>query len=405
MPMDISVQRKVMIPSPGKHISVWAINPSYSSPGGLGMVMTVVRINSDGTGSDNWRQWTQTTQRWTSPDNAATWRPDGPENGGGTYESGNSVGARHFFLDPDNGVLLAIFNTVKRDPCGAVTSALHYEVSRDACKAWESARQIICSDGTCDAENWMPGFGPGKMAAQADQAPICKLGDGAIVFGASVKEPDRPLGVVFLRGTWSDGAGELLWDAGDVIRTPEAVSVSGCCEPDLLPLGGQRLLTTMRCQGVKTKGVPSTRQMAVSEDGGRTWSPPRALTYDDGSAVCVPASIAKFAVDPTTGRAYWFANILAGPVTGQLPRYPLTIAELDTERLCIIRDSVTVVQDLPEGAVRADEDKRELGRRYSNFGHYVDRVTNEFVLMMAEEPKTDWDDYTSDCIRFRISTR
>ena len=96
------------------------------------------------------------------------------------------------------------------------------------------------------------------------------------------------------------------------------------------------------------------------------------------------------------------AALLDHPVTGQLPRYPLTIAQLDAERLYIVKDSVTVIQDPPEDAVPADEDKGELGRRYSNFGIYVDRVTNEFVLMMAEEPKIDWDDYTSDCIRFRV---
>ena len=108
-----------------------------------------------------------------------------------------------------------------------------------------------------------------------------------------------------------------------------------------------------------------------------TWSAPKPLCYDDGSVVCVPASLAAFERNPKTGRAYWFANILSHPVTGQIPRYPLTIAEMDTKRLCIIRDSVTVIQDLPEGAIKANEDIGELGRRYSNFGHYVDRVTGK----------------------------
>jgi hypothetical protein len=158
----------------------------------------------------------------------------------------------------------------------------------------------------------------------------------------------------------------------------------------------------MRCQGIKSAGVPSTRQWALSQDGGRSWTKPQPLKYDDGTIVCVPASLAAFEKDAKSGRAYWFANILSRPVSGQIPRYPLTIAELDMKRLCIIKDSVTVIQDLPEGAPEANEEIGELGRRYSNFGHYVDRVTGEFVLMMAEEPKVDWDDYTSDCVRYRI---
>ena len=96
MSMNIEVQRDLLIPSPGKHISVWAINPSHTSRDGLGLVMTIVRHDSRRTGSANWREWTNTTQRWTSPDNGATWQADGPEIDGGTYESGNNVCARHY---------------------------------------------------------------------------------------------------------------------------------------------------------------------------------------------------------------------------------------------------------------------------------------------------------------------
>ena len=150
----------------------------------------------------------------------------------------------------------------------------------------------------------------------------------------------------------------------------------------------------MRCRGKKEKGVPSTRQWSVSEDGGKTWSVPRTLKYDDGTDVFVPASIARFETHPDTGRIYWFANILSKPSYNCDPRYPLTIAELDKEKLCIKKDTVTVIQDLPGGAT--------IERRYSNFGHYIDRVTGEFVLLVPEEPKIDYDDGTTDVIRFRI---
>ena len=63
---------------------------------------------------------------------------------------------------------------------------------------------------------------------------------------------------------------------------------------------------------------------------------------------------------------------------------------------------MTVIQDLPEGAPTEDLSKGELGRRYSNFGHYFDRETGEFVLMMAEEPKFSWEDFRADTIRYRI---
>jgi hypothetical protein len=87
----------------------------------------------------------------------------------------------------------------------------------------------------------------------------------------------------------------------------------------------------------------------------------------------------------------------------QVPRYPLTLAELDPERICTVRDSVSVIQDLPPGAPSGGPSKKgDLGRRYTNFGLYLDRETNEFVLSVAEVPRISSDDWEGDCVRFRI---
>ena len=403
MSMNVEVKREVLVPAPAQHISPWALNPSYTSQRGLGMVMTVVHNNSHGTGSANWRQWTNTIQRTVSEDNGATWTPYGPAIENDSHQSGKYTRTWHHFLDPENGLLLSIFQRSRRGTAdGPKITSLHCQISTDAAKTWDEPKQIVHPSAECDAIHWMPGVTSGKLNVGVDQGPFAKLGDGTVVFGFTLQSSDMPMGVAFLRGRWSEDQTGLAWDMGGVIRVPAAVSESGVCEPDILHLGGQRLLTTMRCQGIKSKGVPSTRQYALSEDGGQTWSAPQALQYDDGSTVCVPASLAAFEREPQTGKAYWFANILDKPVTGQIPRYPLAIAELDTDRICLLRDSVTVIQDLPDGAPEANEDAHELGRRYSNFGHYVDRATGEFVLMMAEEPKISWDDHTSDCIRFRV---
>ena len=71
------------------------------------------------------------------------------------------------------------------------------------------------------------------------------------------------------------------------------------------------------------------------------------------------------------------------------------------DRSCVVRDSVTVIQDLPPGAIAGDEE-RELGRRYTNFSQYIDRSSGEIVLFLAEMPKHNSDDFTSDCIYYRI---
>jgi hypothetical protein len=139
----------------------------------------------------------------------------------------------------------------------------------------------------------------------------------------------------------------------------------------------------------------------MSRDGGLTWSAPEPLRYDDGTTVWTPASYSQFVESSKTGRTYWLANILSEPVHGQMPRYPLTIAEFDTEHCCILRNTVRTIQDLPDGA--------PLQRRYTNWGSYEERGTGDFVLTLPEQPKhmdftamTRPEDFTADCIRYRI---
>jgi hypothetical protein len=103
-----------------------------------------------------------------------------------------------------------------------------------------------------------------------------------------------------------------------------------------------------------------------------------------------------------TGKTYLFANILPKPVLHQMPRYPLVMAELDTEQGCVRRNSLQVIQDLPKGA--------PAERRYSNWGSYEERGTGDIVLTMPEQPKShDFttmahpDEFTADCYRWRVT--
>jgi len=406
MSMDIEVAKDVLIPAPARHVGCWAVNPCYTSRDGLGMVMTVVRRMASGAPDDNWRKRTSTVHRMASPDNGASWAFTGERMDGGSFESVIQNYAWCHFLDPDNGLLLSIHQTSRRrpgdgvDPYGFRQTMLLYQVSQDGGRTWSAAKQIIHPGSEYDETRWMPVITDDEQFISVDQGPFAKLDDGTILFSLNVHTPSKyyPDKQMFkgavLRGRWRNGGPTMDWDVGGVIQVPKSVSPIGGDEPDLLHLGGQRVLTTLRCQGDDEQGILSTRHWALSEDGGRTWSKPQLLKYDDGSMVCVPASIGAFEKDPRTGKAYWFGNILDKPVTGQVPRYPLTIAEFDMSRFCIIKDSVTVIQDLPEGA--------PVERSYTNFGHYVDRVTGEFVLTMMEAPKFDPVDFTSDCVRFRV---
>lgn len=328
------------------------------------------------------------------------------------------------FLDPHTGLLLAYYSdwTVKTADQFAVestdgTARIFYEISRDGGLTWEAPRQVIHRGAEYDATHWLPEVEYRRNGAWAEASPAVYLADGTVVIGF-VKSPLEENGTIynpyggywyevgFLRGQWNANRTELEWEMGEYLRVQVEESCVGCCEPDLILLRDGRLFTTMRCQGWIPKDIPSARRGAVSADGGLTWSTPEVLCYDDGSPVNVPAAFSGFLRSPQNGKVYWFCNILDHPVYGQVPRYPLTIAEFDEDCLCILRDTVQVVQDLPPGAPPCTNEmpstSEECGRRYTNFGYYVDRDTGELVLTMPEMPKVSWDDFTSDCYVWRI---
>ena len=415
------VSRSLHIPAPQGH-AVHAVGQCYTDATGRRLVESVVHHAFDGH-----YYFTARAYRRFSDDNGRSWTAAGPVFSAHPEreESGECTPPRHF-LDGSRNALLAVYSQWRirtTEPQFASNTAdrsyrIFYEISRDGARAWEPGRQVVHHGAGYDETHWLPGITHGRNGAYAESCAPVALDDGTIVFGIVIAPLDatgslyRPYGgywyeVAFLRGLWRRNGSALDWEVGGRIRVPPEVSSVGCCEPDLLHLGGSRLFSTMRCQGIADKGVYSSRRCCLSNDGGLTWTEPKPLAYEDGSPVWVPASYSAFLRSPRTGRAYWFANILDQPVYAQYPRYPLAVAEFDVERLCILRKTVQVVQGLPEGAPpctsalpRTDE---ECGRQYTNFGHYVDRETGEFVLTMPEMPKVSWKDFTADCIQFRIA--
>jgi len=287
-----------------------------------------------------------------------------------------------------------------------------YQLSGDGGRTWTAARQIFDGRPGYDAEHWGPDLRHGTTGGVVAGQPVF-MPDGTLVIGIVIFHPKAPLQdrsdrarelystVCFARGRLADSGDRIEWELGDSIHVEFPKAAGGCCEPALLHLNGQRLIATLRCQGDEATGIYATRWSAVSGDGGRTWGPVFPLSYEDGSTVWTPASVHSFFTSSKTGKTYVLANILDHAVHAQTPRYPLTIAEFDTTGCRVLKKTVRVIQDLPPGA--------PVERRYTNWGFYEERGTGDLVMLLPEQPKymnfSDMkrpEDYTADCLRYRI---
>jgi hypothetical protein len=414
MAARISVRKELHLAAPDPHVAIYAQNPTYAALDGV----TLIEAVKEETRTASGRYYDRRIYRRRSEDNGRTWRVEEPllkEVSEAQVEAGYLVKAVPMhYLDPDNGLLLSITHTCEQSAADVgfnaaadLTSRTHRffsEISRDGGLSWEDHGQLILSGH--DAVNWAPGVWYGKNGMSADMPPWAKLPDGTICMGVNrqaVDEHGAPfsatggyfLETVILRGRWRDDLSGLDWTMGETLKVPPEQSSVGCCEPAMAHLGGNRLFVTMRCQGYPDQRCPSLKFSSLSEDGGLTWAKPSPLKFDDGAIVNSPASLAQFVRFGGSDRFFWIGNLSEEPVYAQTPRYPLYLVEFDPERLCLIRDSVHVIDDWREGL--------PTDVRFTNWGSYVDRETGEIVLTLPEEPKISWPDLTSDCYRYRLA--
>lgn len=210
------------------------------------------------------------------------------------------------------------------------------------------------------------------------------------------------MGSVMFTGRWDRELGQYDWTAGARVDVSPEVSARGLMEPEVAELEDGRLLVVWRGSTQGWDGsvakAPGRKLYSVSNDGGRSLSPPTEFKYDDGSSFYSPSSFHRMIRHSVTGRLYWVGNICAQPPAGNSPRHPLVIAEVDETRVALKRKTVTAIDD------------RQLGQgdiQFSNFPLIEDRLTHDLILHVTtygQEPNPD-DWATADNFQYTVTVR
>jgi hypothetical protein len=98
-----------------------------------------------------------------------------------------------------------------------------------------------------------------------------------------------------------------------------------------------------------------------------------------------------------SGKLYWFGNICSEPPSGNSPRYPLIVAEVDESKVALKQESVTVIDD------KGPDDSPKL--QLSNFCLLEDRETHRVELYLTRLGANPEDFWGSDAYRYTLSFR
>ena len=286
-----------------------------------------------------------------------------------------------------------------------------YQVSDDGGHTWPVNEQVIQRGAEFSARHPLPGVWVGKncvMVGDVASVPLV-LADGTVLLPVVIT-PLGPDGTYFnpgggytytdaavLRGQWrSDG--RIDWELSARVAGDPARATRGMDEPTVAPLADGRLVMVLRGSNGGKPALPGRRWAAWSGDAGRTWTKPEPWTYADGGEFFSPSSCSQL-VTHSSGRLFWIGNIVPANPTGNQPRTPLVIGEVDVRSGRLRRETVRVIDERKAG----DSPLLAL----SNFSAREDRETHEIVVNLSRlfersppEPQRDW---TSDAYLYRVS--
>jgi hypothetical protein len=425
MPAICEVMRELYLPAPKPNIAP-LVTKAYAGEG-LRMLETRAQEYSD--------DLANCRRRRESEDNGRTWTEwetvmgeDPPVQGDCTLEE--SPGAACF--DPAAGkvIQLVFQRVIIGDPVKAMERWWRgglmcffdhgfYRIGDEAGREWGPQRQLRYEAGEpFHPDDWGRAGYLRRNQMYIGYNVIATAG-GAVVLAAGMvpvpyleteeelKLPDygwigRVAGARVAVGRWNAGREDYDWTWSAPLWVPRQVSTRGLMEPIVAELQDGRLLVDMRGSngGPGADKRPGRRWISTSDDGGLTWKPVSHLCYDTGEPFHSPSSMTLMFRHSVTGKLYWVGNISDSPVSGNLPRHPLVIAEVE-ETIPALRKSTLTTIDARNPAT----DSADLC--LSNFCLFEDRETHEVELYMnrAGEKLGGAEAFTTNAWKYTLRMR
>lgn len=345
--------------------------------------------------------------RW-STDNGRTWTKFVPlkpssnvvSNGVTVWEGG---GAGTY--DPASGLLVDMW--LRQIAGGGVYNNFSYfRLSGDLGKTWTTPKQLRYEAGEpFDPDQPVkPGFLRNNQGYTGNN--ILRHSNGTLIHclahakaagdGQNEKRVWKMGSLCFI-GKWDTAANDYQWTAGKPVEVSPEVSSRGLMEPEAAELKDGRVLVVWR--GSNTGKTPGRRWFSLSSDGGKTLSPVQEWKYDDGSPYYCPSSFHRMIRHSVSKKLYWIGNICATPPSGNSPRYPLVIAEVEETIPALKKKTVTVIDDRRPG--------QGAGIQFSNFSLLENRETHALELHLTtygqEADPKDW--ATADNYKYTLTEK
>ena len=279
---------------------------------------------------------------------------------------------------------------------------MYYCLSFDNGSTWTDPIYICQNEPGYNRDRMFPGITYGVNMVTSLFKVHQIRGDGPnkgkIAVGIQVQMVDdsggiyNPTGMGFFKsgcilGSWNPQKLQYDWEICETYAevSPEE-STRGVYEPVIQELDDGKLIMILRGSNMnRHDAIPGTKFISVSTDQGRTWSRPQRLTYDNGQLMYSSSSCPDLIKD-RKGRLFFTGIITAQNPNGNLPRYPLCIARLNTDTLTIERDSVTVIDTRRSWHEIQEKSKARYPVDFSNHHSYLDAKEHKIVVHAPFRP-------------------